>query len=159
MNTIAGRRDLARVSKTPGRTQRIHFFAEPRAGLAIVDLPGYGYARAGKAERAQFAAAVERYLQGRESLRGLVLVLDVRRAPEVEERMLAEFAAARSVGLARVATKVDKLGRAERARRLRELDRAGLGPWLPFSATSGEGKEAVVQAILQLSQMENVADR
>ena len=154
---IAGRRDLARVSKTPGRTQRIHFFAEPHARVAIVDLPGYGYARVGKAERAQFAAAVERYLQSRASLRGLVLVLDVRRGPQVEERMLVEFAGERAVGVIRVATKMDKLGRAERARRLRELDAAGLGPWIPFSATSGEGKEAVIEAILRLGtpQMEN----
>jgi GTP-binding protein len=159
LNVIAGRRDLARVSKMPGRTQRIHFFTEPRAGFAIVDLPGYGYARAGKVERAQFAAAVERYLHGRESLRGLVLLLDVRREPQEEERMLAEFAVARSIGLACVATKVDKLGRAERVRRLRELDAAGLGPWIPFSATSGEGREAVMEAVLRLSQMENVADR
>lgn len=156
LNAIAARRDLARVSKTPGRTQRIHFFGERRAGLAIVDLPGYGYARAGKMERARFAAAVERYLRERDSLRGLVLLLDVRRAPEEEERMLAEFATARSLGLVRVATKVDKLGRGERTRRIRELDAAGLGSWIPFSAISGEGREAVIGAILRLAaaQME-----
>jgi GTP-binding protein len=136
------------VSKAPGRTRRIHFFADPRAGLALVDLPGYGFARAAKIDREQFAAAVERYLSERPLLRGLVLLLDVRRPPENEERMLVEFARSRAVGLISVATKVDKLGRGERTRRLRELDRAGLGAWIPFSATTGEGREAVIEAML-----------
>ena len=139
------------MSKTPGRTRRIHFFADPRAGLALVDLPGYGFARAAKSDRERFAAAVERYLSERPLLCGLVLVLDVRRAPEAEERMLLDFARSRAIGVAPVATKVDKLGRAERTRRLRELDRAGIGSWIPFSATTGEGKNAVLEAIVALA--------
>jgi hypothetical protein len=62
--------------------------------------------------------------------------------------MLVEFARSRAVGLISVATKVDKLGRGERTRRLRELDRAGLGAWIPFSATTAEGREAVIEAML-----------
>jgi GTP-binding protein len=151
LNCVAGRRDLARVSKTPGRTRRIHFFADPRAGLALVDLPGYGFARAAKSDRERFAAAVERYLSERPLLRGLVLVLDVRRAPEDRERMLVEFARSRAVGIAPVATKVDKLGRGERMRQLHELDRAGFGPWIPFSAATGEGQDAVLDAIVALA--------
>lgn len=151
MNRIAGRRDLARVSKTPGRTRRIHFFADPHAGLALVDLPGYGFAHAAKSDRRRFAAAVERYLSDRPLLRGLVLLLDVRRAPEEEERMLVDFARSRAIGIAPVVTKVDKLGRGERIRRLRELDRAGIGTWIPFSATTGEGKDAVLEAIVALA--------
>jgi GTP-binding protein len=150
LNCVAGRRDLARVSKTPGRTRRIHFFADPRAGLALVDLPGYGFARAAKSDRERFARAAERYLSDRPLLRGLLLLLDVRRAPEDEERMLVEFARSRAVGVVPVATKVDKLGRGDRTRRLRELDRAGLGAWIPFSATTGEGKDAVLDAIVAL---------
>ena len=150
LNILGGRHDLARVSKTPGRTQRVHFFAERRHGLAVVDLPGYGFARASKAEREQFAAAAERYLLERELLRGLVLLLDVRRTPEEDERVLVDLARSRRLGVVRVATKVDKLGRTERVRRLRELDRAGLGPWLPFSASTREGREAIVAAITEL---------
>jgi GTP-binding protein len=148
LNCIGGRRDLARVSKTPGRTRRIHFFADRRAGLSLVDLPGYGFARAAKSDRERLAAAVERYLCERPLLRGLVLLLDVRRAPEVEERMIVEFARSRAIGVTPVATKVDKLGRAERTRRFRELDSAGIGTWIPFSATTGEGREAVIEAML-----------
>ncbi len=136
------------MSKTPGRTRRIHFFADLRGGLALVDLPGYGFARAAKSDRERFAAAADRYLSERPLLRGLVLLLDVRRTPQDEERMLVEFARSRALGVAPVATKVDKLGRGERTRRLRELDRAGLGAWIPFSATTGEGREAVIEAML-----------
>jgi GTP-binding protein len=113
-----------------------------------VDLPGYGFARAAKSDRERLAAAAERYFTVRSLLRCLVLLLDARRDPGVEERMLVDFARSRAVGVVPVATKVDKLGRAERARRLGALDRAGIGPWIPFSATTGEGKEAVIEAIL-----------
>jgi GTP-binding protein len=152
LNLVGGRRDLARVSKTPGRTQRIHFFKEQRLGLVVVDLPGYGFARVSKAEHVRFTEAIERYLVERESLRGLVLLLDVRRTPEADERVLADLARQRDIGLARIATKVDKLGRAERAKRLRELEAAGLGPWLAFSAVSREGLAGVVGAIRKLGR-------
>lgn len=145
------------MSKTPGRTRRVHFFAARQHGLALVDLPGYGFARASHEDRERFAAAVERYLRERSQLRGLMMLLDARRDPADDERMLAEFAAARGFALVPVATKIDKLGRAERLRRLRDLDRSGLGPWIPFSSVSGEGREAVIASVLALGagQMEN----
>ncbi len=108
-----------------------------------MDLPGYGFARAPKEERERWGAAVEVYVTTRENLRGLCLLLDVRRDPEEEEAMVAELAARREIALVRIATKVDKLGRAERERRLRKLEAAGFGAWIPFSATSGEGVESV----------------
>jgi GTP-binding protein len=151
LNLIGGRRHLARVSKTPGRTQRIHFFADRRHGLVVVDLPGYGFAQVSKSEHARFTEAIERYLVEREPLRGLVLLLDVRREPEADERVLADLARRRGIGLVRVATKIDKLARGERAKRLRDLDAAGLGPWLPFSAASREGLAEIVAAVRDLA--------
>ena len=150
LNLIGGRHDLARVSKTPGRTQRIHFFAERRRGFVVVDLPGYGFARVSKEEHARFTEAIERYLIERETLRGIVLLLDVRRTPEEDERVLLDLVARRGVASVRVATKVDKLGRGERAKRLRELDASGAGAWVPFSATSREGLADVVASIIAL---------
>jgi GTP-binding protein len=100
---------------------------------------------------------VEAYLHARATLRGLVLLLDVRRDPQAEERMLAEFAASRAVNLLCVATKVDKLGRVERLRRLRALDRAGFGRWLTFSAVSGEGRDAVITAMERLAGPKRLA--
>ena len=90
----------------------------------------------------------ERYLLERDRLRGLVVLLDVRREPEDDERFLVDLAASRGVEVIRVATKIDKLGRTERARRLRELDGAGMGAWLPFSAISREGREAIIAAVI-----------
>jgi GTP-binding protein len=86
-----------------------------------------------------------------------VLLLDVRRAPQQEEQMLADFAAERGIGLVRVATKIDKLGRGERARRLAELERGAGGPWLAFSAVTGEGRAALARAIagFREGEMEN----
>ncbi len=138
------------MSKTPGRTQRLHFFREREKGFVLVDLPGFGYARDSKEVKRQLSLDIESYLQERDALRALVLLLDVRRDPEAEEHALADFAASRGVGLLCVATKVDKLGRGERQRRLRALDAARLGPWLPFSATSGEGREALIEALTRL---------
>jgi GTP-binding protein len=151
LNVIGGRRALARVSKTPGRTQRLHFFRERQRGFVLVDLPGFGFARVSKEIKRQLSLDVEAYLRARPTLRGLVLLLDVRRDPQTEERMLADFVASRAVGLLCVATKVDKLGRSERLRRLRALDEAGLGSWLAFSAVSGEGQDAVIEAMERLA--------
>jgi GTP-binding protein len=150
LNAIGRRRDLARVSKTPGRTQRLHFFREREKGFVLVDLPGFGYARASKQVRRQLSLDTDSYLQQRQALRALVLLLDVRRDPESEEHGLADFASSRGVDVLRVATKVDKLGRVERQRRLRVLESAGLGPWLPFSAVSGEGRDVLIAALTRL---------
>ena len=151
LNVIGRQHNLARVSKTPGRTQRLHFFRERQNGFVLVDLPGFGFARVSRETKRQLSLEVEAYLDARPTLRGLVLLLDVRRDPQTEERMLADFAMARRVGLLCVATKIDKLGRAERLRRLRALDAAGFGSWLTFSAVGGEGRDAVVQAIERLA--------
>jgi GTP-binding protein len=140
------------VSKTPGRTQRLHFFRERERGFVLVDLPGFGYARVSKEVKRELSRGTESYLQERGALRAVVLLLDVRRDPEAEERALADFAAWRDVGFLCVATKVDKLARGERQRRLRALEEAGMGPWLPFSAASGEGREGLIEALTRLAR-------
>ncbi len=118
----------------------------------LVDLPGFGYARVSKEVKRQLSRDTESYLQEREALRAVVLLLDVRRDPEAEERAVAGFAASRRVGLLCVATKVDKLARGERQRRLRALEEAGMGPWLAFSAASGEGREGLIEALTRLAR-------
>ena len=115
-------------------------------GLALVDLPGYGFARASQKEQARWSAAVETYVIERSSLRGLVLILDARRGPEGEERQLEELAIEREIPVIRVATKVDKLGQGERVRRWRELERGG-HCWLPFSSRTGEGRAELLREL------------
>ena len=142
------------MSKTPGRTQRLPFFDCPALRLRLVDLPGYGWARASREARERWGQGIEEYLVGRETLAAIVLLLDVRRDPEEDEQGVAEFAARRDLRLIRVATKVDKLGRGERVRRLRSLEGAMPGRWIPFSATTGEGREALVDALARGAAIE-----
>jgi GTP-binding protein len=110
LNCLVGARKLARVSKTPGRTQLINFFEVARE-RRIVDLPGYGFARVPRAAQARWQSLIEEYLGTRESLAGLLLTVDVRRGLlELDLRMLEQ-----ARGLARpvllLLTKADKLHR------------------------------------------------
>ena len=151
LNALLGRKQLARVSQTPGRTRLLNFFrvtaSEGSAGkLMFVDLPGYGYAKVAKAVQEQWGPMIERYLRDRPSLRGLVLLIDIRRGEE-EELNLVRWAGELGLGLVAVATKMDKLPRGQRAQAMRAIEaRIGV-PVLGCSATTGEGKEAVWKAI------------
>src|SRR5260221_10017991 len=94
LNTMMQRRGLARTSGTPGCTRQLNVFEVRCAdGLTLhfVDLPGYGWARRSKAERGQWQGMIEGYLRGRASLRAVVVIVDVRRGLEEEERQLVEF--------------------------------------------------------------------
>jgi GTP-binding protein len=151
LNALLGRKGLARVSQTPGRTRLINFFrVTPATGsgrpFMCVDLPGYGYAKVSKAVREQWGPMIEQYLRGRTALCGLVLLIDIRRG-EQEEVNLVQWARELALGLVAVATKADKLPRGQRAQGIRDLE-ALLGvPVLACSATTGEGTEALWKAV------------
>lgn len=137
LNALAAAKNLARISRTPGRTRALNFFSVGN-GLAIVDLPGYGFARMSQTEAARIAALMDDYLSQRERLAGLVMLVDARRGPEREEFELAALAAERGVTLIAVATKCDKLRRSERAAALARFEPLGVKPIL-CSALSAEG--------------------
>ena len=148
-----GQRALARTSKTPGRTQLLNFFlVEPQRFL--VDLPGYGYARVPEPIRQHWRVLVERYLRERASLRGLLLLMDVRHPLTELDRQLLDGCAARRLAAHVLLTKADKLSRARAALALRQL-RGTLGTDFPgvtaqlFSALSGAG---VAEACSRLDQ-------
>jgi GTP-binding protein len=148
LNRLAGRRALARTSTTPGKTRLLHFYRVRRAGRAVllVDLPGYGFARVSKAERAGWRALVEGYLAARAPLRGALVLHDARRDPGADETDLLAWLAERGVPARVALTKLDKLGRGERARRLAALRRALSLPEeaiVPTSARAGEGIDAL----------------
>ncbi len=119
INVLVGRKRLARTSSTPGRTRNIFFF-QVEDSLDLVDLPGYGYARVSKTERAAWQRLVEGYLRGRTPLAGACLLLDVRRSFEQEEADLLAFMARERVPVLLVLTKADRLKRQEL---LREIER------------------------------------
>lgn len=143
LNVLTGQRQLARVSKTPGRTQLLNFFTvEPERYL--VDLPGYGYARVPDAIRRHWQALLERYLRERTALRGLLLLMDIRHPLTVMDRQLLETCAYRHLPVHILLTKADKLSRGAAQTALRPVQ-VTLGTDYPqasaqlFSALNGQG--------------------
>jgi GTP-binding protein len=124
LNRLVARKQLARTSRTPGKTRLLHFYCVERPGseLLLVDLPGYGYAKTAKSERASWKGLVEGYLEGRRALRAAVLLQDLRRDPSEDETLLLDWLARREIPALVALTKIDKLKPARRAARLRELD-------------------------------------
>jgi GTP-binding protein len=119
LNALTGRRALARVSKTPGRTQTINFFTLGEAGL-LVDLPGYGYARVPQALRAQWGELVGSYVRSRECLVGVVVLIDARRPLMPLDRQLLGWLGDARQKLVLI-TKADKLPRAEQKKTLQAV--------------------------------------
>jgi GTP-binding protein len=143
LNTITGRKGLARVSKAPGRTRLINFFTiDDRHSL--VDLPGYGYARVARSVRAEWDEMVGNYLHERGSLRGVVLIMDCRHPLTDYDEALLEFCAENSLPVHVLLSKSDKLNKNDRIATLRAVRArlaehgAGASAQL-FSALSGEG--------------------
>lgn len=153
INTLVERKGLVRTSSTPGRTQLINFFQVTGSpcSLTLVDLPGYGYAKVPLEVKRQWGPMMERYLASRESLKGVVLILDIRRIPSDEDLQMLTWLQAYQRRPIIVLTKCDKVTKNERAKQTAaiaarlQMDRSLL---LHFSALSKEGKQGVWQAIL-----------
>jgi GTP-binding protein len=144
LNALVGRRALARTSSTPGRTRQLNFFLLNEA-VGFVDLPGYGFAVGSEDERASWAPLVEHYLCHRPDLRGVILIIDVRRGLQAEEIELLAFLATHHRPALLVATKTDKLRRGEATRAIRKLEStAGRAvPVVAFSARTQDGRDAI----------------
>jgi GTP-binding protein len=119
INAVAGRRQLARTSRTPGKTRMCNVFEFDSAYL--VDLPGYGYARVGKVERRGLQRLIREYLERREQLAGAIWLLDVRRDPSADDLEVAELLHRRELPVLVAVTKADKLGRMRRLERARSI--------------------------------------
>jgi GTP-binding protein len=123
LNVLTGQRQLARVSKTPGRTQLLNFFqVEPERYL--VDLPGYGYAQVPDAIRQHWRLLLERYLRERLALRGLMLLMDIRHPLTPLDRQLLDGCAHRQLPAHILLTKADKLGRGAAQTALQQVQKA-----------------------------------
>lgn len=114
INVIVNRRQFARTSKTPGRTQLVNFF-ELREGQRLVDLPGYGFARVADSVRQHWGRLLESYFEQRQSLSGLLLVVDIRRQLREFDRQMLSFAESVEVPVHILLTKADKLKRGKAA--------------------------------------------
>lgn len=117
INALGGRKSLAKVSANPGKTRSVNFYLVEPFDFYLVDLPGYGYARASHADRKKWAEVLEKYLGDSHSLRGLALLIDCRVQPQQLDIDLGKFAEAHNLPVLPVLTKVDKCTQKERATR------------------------------------------
>ena len=150
INTLLGRRRIARVSSTPGKTRQIYFFRINHAFL-FVDLPGYGYAKVSKGINASWAPSIEHYLKLRRQLRGVVLLLDARHPHTDLDHHMKAWLEAAGIPFLVVITKIDKISRGAQQRSL-EDHRAALGlsstlAVFPFSAKTGTGRDRLWYSI------------
>jgi len=149
LNRLAGSRHTAKVSKTPGRTRLLNFFALT-GGARLVDLPGYGYAKASAQTQAQWQAAVNEYLSFREQLAGVVLVTDIRRPGTAFDEQFIDWALASEMPLHVLLNKADKLKRGAQGRALAAYRKrlGGLATAQLFSALRGQGIDELSAAVM-----------
>src|SRR5256885_8486801 len=149
LNTLVRRKSFARVSRTPGRTREINFF-RVNNGFLLVDLPGYGYARISKEKKAEWRPLIGAYLRRTTQLRGIVLLLDIRREPSDDDRAMLDFLAELEVPTIVALTKTDKLSKLAARERVAEISGAlslESDQVIPFSSQSGEGRVELLGAI------------
>jgi len=143
INTLVNRKNLAKTSSQPGRTQTINFF-RVNEKLSLVDLPGYGFAKAPLEVRKAWKPMVETYLQTREEIRLVILILDSRRGLSPDDSTVLDWLEYHEIPALIVLTKADKLSQFERARQRKGLAAVPLLEDMPmvfFSAMTGEGRE------------------
>jgi GTP-binding protein len=157
INSLAQRKKLARTSSTPGCTRGLNLFRlslRGGANIDFVDLPGYGFAQRSKAERISWGPMIEGFLTHRVGLRGVAILVDVRRGIEDEERELLDFLAHVKQRALVVATKIDRVAASKRKFAVLELaKRAGVKA-IPFSAHTGDGRDQLWSALLRMAAID-----
>jgi GTP-binding protein len=151
INTMINRKNLARISNTPGRTQLINFF-KVNNEFFLVDLPGYGFAKVPETIKRKWGPMVETYLKEREGLRLVIVILDVRRDPSKEDVALISWLRYYSIPHLFVLTKADKISYSKAKSRQSFIQKfldltQGI---VLFSARTGKGKEAIWKEIVEM---------
>ncbi|MFK7975321.1 MAG: ribosome biogenesis GTP-binding protein YihA/YsxC [Halioglobus sp.] len=151
INSLTNNKKLAKTSKTPGRTQLINFF-ELSQNQRLVDLPGYGFAKVPMAVKEEWTKQLENYLQRRESLRGLVLLMDVRHPLQPFDTQMLGWAMAASMPVHILLTKADKLKRGPAKSTLLKVEKAleqfeGMATAQLFSALKHDGHPALISVL------------
>lgn len=149
INSLITRHKLAKTSNSPGKTRAINFY-EINGSYMFTDLPGYGFAKGNREEIKKWKPMIEEYLTARETLKGLVHIVDIRREPDELELMLAELVNHQAIAHILVVNKTDKLSRSLRLSSARRIEKAiGKKPIL-YSSFNGEGKKELWSAIAPL---------
>ena len=149
LNRVLGRKNLARVSATPGKTTTVNFFKGD--GVRFVDLPGYGYAKVSQSEKKRWALLMEHYFTSGRDLRLVVQLVDMRHPVTADDHSMMAFLTAHQIPFIVVMTKSDKLNKSETAKRLAEIPQE-LREYAPraqiaFSALTGEGIQELKAAL------------
>nr|WP_243363115.1 ribosome biogenesis GTP-binding protein YihA/YsxC [Fundidesulfovibrio terrae] len=148
VNRLAGRKQLAKTSSTPGKTQSINLYKVVPGDYYLVDLPGYGYARRSKEERARWAKLIERYLTGNQWLQAVAVLIDCRLTPQASDLDMVAWLHASGVRVVGVLTKADKCSQRERqAQKARWASLLGGEPPILFSSVTGMGYEELWRRI------------
>lgn len=158
LNALTGHKGLARTSKTPGRTQQMVAFALPASGAAeawrLIDLPGYGYAKVPAELREHWKQEIDAYLHQRRSLRGVVLIADIRHPLKEFDRMMLQFCFSQALPCHLLLTKADKLSRNQAAQALAAVRKSfpdGLHATVQaFSSPAGTGVEEARAQVIEL---------
>lgn len=152
INTLLNRKNLARTSGKPGKTQLLNFFNIDNQ-LRFVDVPGYGYAKVSKTERAKWGRMIEEYLTTRENLRAAVSLVDFRHEPSADDVQMYEFLKYYEIPVIVVATKADKIPRSKWNKHesviKKRLDFDKNDDFLIFSSVNKDGLDAAWDAILE----------
>jgi GTP-binding protein len=159
LNTLVGRKKLAKTSNTPGRTQLINFFLINEK-LSFVDLPGYGFAKVAQSVKKDWGDMIEAYLRERQNLAMVIFILDIRRDPSEDDLSLRDWLEHYRIPYVCILTKSDKLSNNQAIGRKRLIERAlGVnagGKTILFSAKTQKGKEELWQLIENhLSSLKN----
>ena len=158
INALLGRKSLARVSSSPGKTITINFYDVDKK-LYLVDLPGYGFAKRSPEEKKQWSALTDGFFTQNKNIDRLSLVLqliDSRIGPTADDEMMLDFLVQSELPFAVVATKIDKLNATERKKNLADIGAHPLvkgAPVIPFSALKGEGKEDLWKVIFRYTAL------
>lgn len=160
INALMNRKSYARTSQQPGKTQTINFYNINKE-IYLVDLPGYGYAKASEKEREAWGQMIERYLNTSEKLRAVFLLVDIRHAPSANDKQMFEWMAYVGYDPIVIATKLDKIKRSQIDKQIKII-RQGLGAdketiIVPFSAETKQGRDIIWDFMDQVIENEEEA--
>ena len=150
INGLMNRKALARTSAQPGKTQTINFY-KINDEMFLVDLPGYGYAKASEEVKAKWGKMIENYLHTSKRLKAVFLLIDIRHDPSANDRMMYEWMVYQGFAPIIIATKLDKIKRSQIQKNVKAI-REGLGVQpgttiIPFSAETKQGREEIWELI------------
>lgn len=154
INTLLGRKNLARTSSHPGKTQTLNFY-EVNKEFYLIDVPGYGYAEVSKKRREKFGKMIEEYLETRKQLKRVFMIVDFRHKPTEDDVLMYNFLKYYNLPVTIVATKADKIGASKKDKCKKQitdtLDLVVGDDLVIFSSVTKEGKDKVMKTIEDLS--------